>query len=224
MNILKEAWPTGRELLLLIHIINLPYWFEKKADLKGAALFEDIRRQAVKAIEDLNFHKQSAIAVTGPGASEGSVDALVEGLLLAAYKFKRFKTGKDDNDKKRYPESIEIYKGTRTQISKLQTLAEAVYFARDRVNEPLSHLTAEGFSSSINDFCTGAGLTVTTLNRKQIEALKMGGLIAVNRGSNDPPTFSVIEWKPGKPQNNKPIILVGKGVVFDTGGLKPEAN
>jgi leucyl aminopeptidase len=51
----------------------------------------------------------------------------------------------------------------------------------------------------------------------------MGGLLAVNKGSIDPPTFSILEWKPTTPVNQKPIILVGKGVVFDTGGmnLKP---
>ncbi|TFH35936.1 MAG: peptidase M17, partial [Bacteroidia bacterium] len=48
---------------------------------------------------------------------------------------------------------------------------------------------------------------------------KMGGLMAVNRGSLDPPTFTVIEWKPEKCTNAKPIVLIGKGVVFDTGGL-----
>jgi leucyl aminopeptidase len=47
----------------------------------------------------------------------------------------------------------------------------------------------------------------------------MGGLLAVNKGSVDPPTFTIMEWKPDKPVNKKPVILVGKGVVFDTGGL-----
>ena len=47
----------------------------------------------------------------------------------------------------------------------------------------------------------------------------MGGLLAVNRGSVDPPTFSVLEWQPEHARNSRPIILVGKGVVFDTGGL-----
>ncbi len=54
----------------------------------------------------------------------------------------------------------------------------------------------------------------------------MGGLLAVNKGSIDPPTFNIIEWKPKKRKNTKPVILVGKGVVYDTGGLslKPTAN
>ena len=54
----------------------------------------------------------------------------------------------------------------------------------------------------------------------------MGGLLAVNLGSKHPPTFSILEWKPAKAKNKKPIVLVGKGVVYDTGGLslKPTAN
>jgi leucyl aminopeptidase len=47
----------------------------------------------------------------------------------------------------------------------------------------------------------------------------MGGLLAVNQGSIDEPTFSILEWKPKNAKNKKPIILVGKGVVYDTGGL-----
>lgn len=216
---IKRSLADREGIITINSYYKLTILVREKKGLQGPALFEDLRRQAVKAVEELSFHKQSSVLVCGPHASEGSADALVEGLILASYKFSRFKTGQDKQDMRRYPESIAILNGTTKQINRHKTLAEAVFFARDRVNEPLSHLTAEGFSSMINDFCSGAGLSVTTLNRKQIEALKMGGLIAVNRGSNDPPTFSVIEWKPAKAQNSKPVILVGKGVVFDTGGL-----
>jgi leucyl aminopeptidase len=64
------------------------------------------------------------------------------------------------------------------------------------------------------------------LNKSKIEALKMGGILAVNTGSVEPPTFTIMEYKPKKAVNKKPIVLVGKGVVYDTGGLslKPTAN
>jgi leucyl aminopeptidase len=64
-----------------------------------------------------------------------------------------------------------------------------------------------------------AGFSVEVFNKKKIEALKMGGLLAVNKGSVDPPTFSILTWKPENAVNDHPIVLVGKGVVFDTGGL-----
>jgi leucyl aminopeptidase len=71
-----------------------------------------------------------------------------------------------------------------------------------------------------------AGFKVEVFNKSKIKALKMGGLLAVNKGSIEPPTFSILEWKPKNAKNKKPIILVGKGVVYDTGGLslKPTAN
>ena len=54
----------------------------------------------------------------------------------------------------------------------------------------------------------------------------MGGLLAVNLGSQDPPTFNIMEWKPKNAVNEQPIVLVGKGIVYDTGGLslKPTGN
>ena len=47
----------------------------------------------------------------------------------------------------------------------------------------------------------------------------MGGLLAVNKGSIDEPTFTIMQWKPKKAKNKQPIVLVGKGIVYDTGGL-----
>jgi leucyl aminopeptidase len=63
------------------------------------------------------------------------------------------------------------------------------------------------------------GARVEIMNKKKIETLKMGGLIAVNQASHEPPTFTVMEWKPSLAVNKKPYILVGKGVVYDSGGL-----
>jgi leucyl aminopeptidase len=67
---------------------------------------------------------------------------------------------------------------------------------------------------------------VQVLDKAQIEAQGMGGLLAVNKGSLDAPTFSILEWKPKNAVNKKPLLLVGKGVVYDTGGLslKPTPN
>lgn len=70
------------------------------------------------------------------------------------------------------------------------------------------------------------GFKVEVMGLARIRALGLSGLLAVNKGSVDPPTFSVLEWKPKNAVNKKPILLVGKGVVYDTGGLslKPTAN
>ena len=87
------------------------------------------------------------------------------------------------------------------------------------VNEPLNYLTATQLSKEIAALGKEAGFKVTILQKAQIEKEKMGGILSVNRGSIDPPTFTIMEYVPQKAINKKPIVLVGKGVVYDTGGL-----
>lgn len=98
--------------------------------------------------------------------------------------------------------------------------------ARDLVNEPLIKLTATNFSERVVSLGQQLGFQVEVLNKANIESLRMGGLLGVNKGSIDPPTFTIMEHKPEKPRNEKPLVLVGKGVMYDTGGLslKPTAG
>jgi leucyl aminopeptidase len=150
---------------------------------------------------------------------------LAEGLALSNYQFlKYFK----DAAKKAYAlESIALLGDSDAQaIQTLNNTIQAVCWARDMVNEPVSFLTATQLSKEIETIGAAAGFEVTVFEKAKIEALKMGGLLAVNKGSIDPPTFTVIEYKPENPINQKPIVLVGKGVVYDTGGLslKPTAS
>lgn len=143
---------------------------------------------------------------------------VAEGMMLASYQFiKYFK----DADKKKNKLSA-IYVSVETDKAKLDELnntIKAVFWARDRVNEPVSHLNAVKLSEEIQVLSKEAPITVEVLEKSKIEALKMGGLLAVNKGSIDPPTFTVVEYKPKKATNKKPLVLVGKGVVYDTGGL-----
>ena len=104
-------------------------------------------------------------------------------------------------------------------ISELENSCKVVYWSRDMVNEPVSYLTAEKLSEEIVEAGINAGFSVNVLEKSQIEALKMGGLLGVNRGSMDPPTFTIATYCHPEAVNEKPIVLVGKGVVYDTGGL-----
>ena len=115
---------------------------------------------------------------------------------------------------------------TASAIEQLCATLKAVFWARELVNEPVSGLNATQLAEAIEEKGKEAKFSVTILEKSKIEALKMGGLLAVNKGSVDPPTFTIIEYKPKKASNKKPIVLVGKGVVYDTGGLslKPTAG
>jgi len=217
---IKRSLVDNPDFVLVNSYYKLTILIKENSELSDFAQSEKLREISVKIVEELRSHKQFSVAIISHNARKESVRALAEGIVLSRYSFTKFKTKTDpDNKNNHYPESILIDRDANVDVNDLQALSEAVYYTRDRVNEPLNHLNAEGFASSIADFCREAGLSVDILTKKRIEALRMGGIMAVNRGSNDPPTFSVIEWKPEKHTNAKPVILVGKGVVFDTGGL-----
>ncbi len=215
----KRCIADNEDVITVNSYYKLAIFVKEKDKLEGPELFEDLRIAGVKIYDELKRYKQKSIAITSGNTSTGALDALSEGIILSTYRFAKYKTETDKDSDKFLLESIALVNADKELIERFKDLTEAVFFARDRVNEPLSHLNAEAFASSIADFCKGAGLGVETLTRKQIEALKMGGLIAVNKGSVDPPTFSIIDWNPDNAINKKPLILVGKGVVFDTGGL-----
>ena len=104
-------------------------------------------------------------------------------------------------------------------LKEYQNLWRGVFTARDLVNEPVSYLTSIKLSEEIKAIAHQDNFQLTILGKKEIEKLGMGGILSVNKGSIQPPTFNILEWKPVKAKNKKPYILIGKGIVFDTGGL-----
>jgi len=200
------------------------YFFHKPKDDKTCGIQAEAARQAGSKFYDvLKNEKVTSLQIVG-GITGVLTLAFLEGLLLSAYSFSKYKKEKDEF----VPSEVFILDDavSEQQIAELQILVEAVFYTRNLVNEPLSYLTATRFSEEMEKMGSEAGFTVEVFNKKKIEALRMGGLLAVNKGSIDPPTFNILEWKPENALNEKPVVLVGKGVVFDTGGLslKPTAK
>ncbi|RIH66147.1 peptidase M17 [Mariniphaga sediminis] len=202
----------------------LVFFFHKAKEGKAAWLQAESARQAGSKFYDvLKTEKITSLQIIGSSKNELTLPFL-EGLLLSAYSFSKYKKEKDNYA----PAEIFVLddRVDEKKITELETLTSAVFCARNLVNEPLSYLTASRFSEEMEKMGHEAGFSVEIFNRKKIESLRMGGLLAVNKGSIDPPTFNVLEWKPENARNKKPLVLVGKGVVYDTGGLslKPTAK
>ena len=164
------------------------------------------------------------IAVKGDAAS---LVPLTEGLLLANYQFLKYLKEEDREKKTNQLSIIELDASVSdASCEELLSIYKAVSWSRDMVNEPVSYLNAEQFAEEMQELSNEAPLEVSVLEKTQLESLKMGGILAVNQGSIDPPTFTILEYKPENARNEKPIVLVGKGVVYDTGGLslKPTPN
>lgn len=192
------------------------FFFHKTKKAKQYVQAESARKAGASFFELLKKEKPGTVQISGLNKKELTISFL-EGLLLAAYSFSKYKKKKEDY----LPDEIFIKDDSVSveQVDELVKLTEAVFHARNLINEPLSYLTAEKFSEEIEKMGSDAGFSVEIFNKKKIESLRMGGLLAVNKGSIDPPTFSILEWNPENAKNKKPIILVGKGVVYDTGGL-----
>jgi leucyl aminopeptidase len=181
---------------------------------------EELRKSAssLKKLIKSNNHRE--LVITSFGAYKGAIEDFTEGFLLSIYSFHKHKTKEDEESKTSYPSKLHLYGDIdKADIKWLIDLTDAVYFVRDMINEPVNHLNAEALASRIVKTGKDAGFKVEVLNKGKIESLKMGGLLAVNKGSVDPPVFCILEWYPEKSVNKQPLILVGKGIVYDTGGL-----
>jgi len=172
-------------------------------------------RVAGSAVQKLIGKEAVKVQVIG---EESAVLNVAEGIAFSNYQFIKYL--KDFEKQANKLTAILVGDAVSTKrIEELNNTIKAVFWARDMVNEPVSHLNAVQLSEQIEALAKEAPITVQILEKSKIEALKMGGLLAVNKGSIDPPTFTIVEYKPKKPTNKKPIVLVGKGVVYDTGGL-----
>jgi leucyl aminopeptidase len=187
---------------------------------------ESIRKHGATITDTLNANKLTSIQITNELSNPDYSLALTEGLALANYQFIKHKPSA--KKEKNTLSSIVVVdsKITNTHLSNLSIAIDATLKARDLVNEPVNILNATDLANAFKAMGKQAGFKVDVYNKSKIKQLKMGGLLAVNQGSVDEPTFSVMEYKPKNAKNKKPYVLVGKGVVYDTGGLslKPTPN
>lgn len=194
------------------------YQTPEKAE--GYYLTEKLRKAGASLAKKLNKNKEKSVTVLG---GEFALD-IAEGMALGNYQFLRYFSKK--NKKENSLKEVALANVTKEQLEELNILCTQVCHARDLINTPVWDLTAPQLGDKAKKAGKEFGFKVEVLNKKKIEALKMGGLLAVNKGSIDPPVFIVMEHKPAHAKNKKPIVIVGKGVVYDTGGLslKPTAS
>ncbi len=212
---------AGKKNVAILNRLDYVLLFQslgKEKDPKTIRL-ENARKAGFEIHSLLLDHEVESVTVINEGVEEEECVAFAEGLALTNYQFLKYVSA-DLARKHALREMFLDDEGlTDDHVQKLESLVQAVYLSRDLVNEPLSYLTAVQLSAEIEKMAKVSGFSVEVFNKKKIESLKMGGLLAVNKGSIDPPTFSILTWKPDNAVNDRPIVLVGKGVVYDTGGL-----
>lgn len=180
----------------------------------------DVLRNAAAAfVRSVKTHK--AVACTLAEAPSGmtsveAVGAVVEGLALASYSYRRFKTG--DAPTLRKASVIASGAGLKAAFTQAQAIVGAVILARDLVNEPGGSLLPSVFAAKAKEVASESGLKIQVWDEKRIVREKLGGVLAVNQGSTHPPRLLKIDYVPStKPTGT--VALVGKGITFDSGGL-----
>lgn len=205
--------------ILSINRYSQQLYFIKIDSLQNWENDEKLRKQGAQFCKTLNQHKTIAINIDNLSVHKKAAYLVAEGIALANYQFLKYKS-----DAKNITNSLQdIFFNNQSltvkELRELETIVGAVYKSRDLINEPLVYLTAEQLGKDIQSLGKEGGFRVQVLGKAKIEQMKMGGILAVNAGSVLPPTFSIMEHRPQKFINKAPIILVGKGIVYDTGGL-----
>jgi leucyl aminopeptidase len=190
-------------------------------------LNEELRKHGAMVADAINAHKGEEIYIYNQTRSPLLSLPAAEGIDLGNYQFVKHRTKNVD----KFTNSLKSIIITNTNINpvlvnELNYVCEATKLARDLVNEPVNILNATDLANAFKKMGKDSGFKVQVFNKAAITQMKMGGLLAVNAGSVDEPTFSMMEYKPRNAKNKKPYVLVGKGVVYDTGGLslKPTPN
>jgi leucyl aminopeptidase len=224
---IKEAKFEGRPEESITILSGSP----RKTTLIGLGKREKLTRRIFRAAVTAagriaRRHRDSKIALHFPYLladrdMEQTVLAVADVLAQSDYKYDAYITVR--TDQKRIPISATVLAPeldaprARALSTQAKAIAAAVATVRDLGNTPSNIMTARRLAERAEEVAKEVGVQCTVYGRREIERMKMGGLLAVNRGSIEDPRFVVMEYKPKRAKQH--VALVGKGITFDSGGI-----
>jgi leucyl aminopeptidase len=206
-QVITLAWPAGLAVEAL-HVVVLPRRITAIEARKAGAKLAEARGNKALTVKAGNMSRAADLAL---------------GLALRSYSFDAHRSADAET-----PGTVTIGHNKPEEIeaafAPLMAVAEGVHMTRDLVNEPANVLTTTEFAARLEEM-TALGLEVEVLEEAELEKLGMRTLLCVGQGSASPSKVVVMKWNGGD-KDAAPLALVGKGVVFDTGGisLKPAAG
>ena len=200
----------------------------KAADGLAAPGFEPLRAAAGKAARAAVKAGAGSVAIAVPAEAQdaaGAARALAEGALLGAYAFRHYKKKDDGAAALRslvvaIPDGKARSREVKDALALAGEIAAAVAWARDLVNLGPADCTPSRLAEAARTLAREAGLRCEVRGPREIAALKMGMFLGVTRGSAEEPRLVTVSWTPGGAAARKPpVVLVGKAITFDSGGL-----
>jgi leucyl aminopeptidase len=181
-----------------------------------------------RALRKLNCRKIATIlhgAGIGDIELEASTEAIAEGALLGLYNFTKYKKPEYEDIEEmlivvREREKVSLLESA---IGKGKTVALTTNLARDMVNEPANYMTPSQMAEIAKEIASKYNLELKVFDREDMEAMGMGALLGVAKGSNQPPKLITLSYK-GDKHSEKTLGFLGKGITFDSGGISIKAS
>ncbi len=184
---------------------------------------EAVRRGTAAGLKRARDLGAAAVAVCMPPGgptARARAQAVAEGAILAAYRFDRYLKEKD----RKVVASVALVEPDRRQgpaaregLRLGEVLARATCYTRDLVNEPANVVTPTYLAERAEELARAGGVTLTVLDPEECRRLGMGAYLGVAQGSQEPPRFIHLAYRPRRARRR--VALVGKGITFDSGGL-----
>ena len=205
---------------------HLFYLGDKRVLLIGLGDKEKINAETIRTVSGKVSRyaidkKISSVAIECFCEGEGFCQAMGEGLVLGSYQFLNYKTDKENVFEL---EKATVLNSKIDEVEKGAIIGNAVCSARDLSNHPGNIATPTHLAEFAAEIASEGNMKLTVFERDEFTKMGMGALAGVAQGSDEPPKFIVLEYMNGG--NEKPKVLVGKGLTFDAGGIsiKPSAS
>ena len=193
----------------LLRLVLLGVGDGTAADLRraGATLGREVEADA------------TALAALPDGADP---DPFLEGVLLGGYKFSLRASDREDSGNERRSRSVRLLTSASSPAQRASVIAAAVSLARDLVNMPSGIKTPAWLADQAADVAARSGLRVRIRDQAELAREGFGGILAVGAGSVRPPRMIELSYDPGQARDH--VVLIGKGITFDSGGLSLKPN
>jgi leucyl aminopeptidase len=216
---------------LVVHSPGLP---ARRIGLVGLGATADVTGRALRIAAGNALRLGASVGAsrvaftwTGQTAGVAAIEAAAEGAYLGSYRFDRYMT--DERRQATLPATVRLFPPRPADaaeavaaLARARTATRAVARARDLVNEPAGVMTPTRIADLTGGWAHEAGVEVEVLDRTACANLGMGLFLAVAQGSTQEPRFIHLSWRP--PLARRRVVLVGKGVTFDSGGLSIKTN
>ncbi len=198
--------PLPGQRVELVYVVGLGK--KEKVDL------DTLRRAGAVAVKKLKKDEVEETVLVPPKINEGISQALTEGVILGDYSFDKYRTKREE---RKEIKKVLIHQGDERSIRVGRIIAEAQNYVRDLVNEPGNVINPITLAEEAKRLAKEHRLKCKVYDEKEIQEMGMLALWSVGKGSSTPPRFIHLTYRPRKPKER--IVLVGKGLTFDSGGL-----